>query len=160
VIFLTVGTQFAFDRLILTVDKWAKVNSSLRVFGQIGPGVHPLSMHFSESINLDEFDKKIEDAELVISHAGIGTIIKCWEKKTPLLVLPRKHELGEHRNDHQVDTCRLFRKFSFLKIARDELELLEFLENRKLLNFSFENKREEFFKLKAFLKESLDNFIG
>lgn len=42
----------------------------------------------------------------MVAHAGIGTILSAKRLGKPLVILPRRHALGEHRNDHQLATAR------------------------------------------------------
>jgi UDP-N-acetylglucosamine transferase subunit ALG13 len=44
--------------------------------------------------------------------------------RKPLLVMPRRADLGEHRNDHQFATARRFRELNQIMVAMDEGELL------------------------------------
>ena len=49
----------------------------------------------------------IKMSELVISHAGIGTIILCKEYGIPIIILPRRKKYGEHMNDHQMEIAKI-----------------------------------------------------
>ena len=40
--------------------------------------------------------------QVVIAHDEMGSIITALEMGKPIVVMPRRAELGEHRNDHQV----------------------------------------------------------
>jgi UDP-N-acetylglucosamine transferase subunit ALG13 len=48
----------------------------------------------------------IQKSELVVSHAGIGTIILCKEYGIPILIFPRRKGYGEHMNDHQMEIAK------------------------------------------------------
>ena len=49
-----------------------------------------------------EFRDEIDRADLVVSHAGVGTFMRCLEAgKVPVLV-PRRASRGEHVDDHQL----------------------------------------------------------
>jgi UDP-N-acetylglucosamine transferase subunit ALG13 len=52
----------------------------------------------------------IKSSELVISHAGIGTIILCKEHGIPLIILPRRKKYKEHMNDHQMEIAQMLAK--------------------------------------------------
>jgi len=41
----------------------------------------------------------------------------------PLLIVPRRAALGEHRNDHQLATARRFAELGSVGVAFDEAEL-------------------------------------
>jgi UDP-N-acetylglucosamine transferase subunit ALG13 len=72
-----------------------------------------------------EFYETLVSASLVISHAGMGSIISAIELGKPIIVVPRQAALGEHRNDHQLATARSLRKSSRVTVALDETELVE-----------------------------------
>ncbi|MDH3707466.1 MAG: glycosyl transferase family 28, partial [Acidimicrobiia bacterium] len=76
-----------------------------------------------EFLSPGEFRRRVADAELVISHAGMGTILTALECETPILVMPRLASQGEQRNDHQVDTANRLREVAGIPVAADEREL-------------------------------------
>ncbi len=108
-IFLTVGTQAPFDRLVCAVDEWAGQNPSSRILAQIGQtDYRPRHLEWHGTLDPGEFAKHFEAADQLVSHAGMGTIIDAMRLGKPLLVLPRLAEYQEHRNNHQVGTARRF----------------------------------------------------
>jgi UDP-N-acetylglucosamine transferase subunit ALG13 len=128
-IFATVGTQLPFDRLITAVDTWAHRHDRDDVFAQIGEGAQrPRFIEARPSLKPGEFRDCIERATLVVGHAGMGTIMSALECETPLIVMPRRAELGEHRNDHQLATVRRLAVMQDVQVAWDEAELEELLE--------------------------------
>jgi len=50
-------------------------------------------------------------------------ILGALEMGRPLLVMPRRAALGEHRNDHQLATARRFAELGSVSAAFDEAEL-------------------------------------
>jgi UDP-N-acetylglucosamine transferase subunit ALG13 len=124
VIFVTVGTQGPFDRLVSAVDRWAAARPERRVFAQIGPSdLCPRHIESRQFISPEECRRRIRDAEAVVAHAGMGTILSALELGTPVLVMPRRAALGEQRNDHQVATARRFKELGGVGVAFDEHEL-------------------------------------
>jgi len=124
VIFVTVGTQAPFDRLVDTVDRWAGAHPDRPVFAQIGPAAtRPRHIGAQDFVSPAECRRRIRDAELVVAHAGMGTILSALELGTPLLVVPRRAELGEQRNDHQLATAHWLAESGSVSVAFDELEL-------------------------------------
>ena len=122
-IFVTVGTQLPFDRLIRTVDTWAG-KTGADVFAQIGPGTYlPQHGAWTRSLPVDECHKRVAEAQVVVAHAGMGSILTALQLGKPILVMPRLAALGEHRNDHQVATARHFREQGRIQVAFDEAEL-------------------------------------
>lgn len=123
-IFVAVGTQGSFDRLIRPIDAWAIENDRDDVFAQIGRDAwHPSRVKWAEQLDAPEFRRCVERAELVIAHAGMGTILTAIELGKPVLVMPRRAALGEQRNDHQVATARKLGELGLVAVADDEREL-------------------------------------
>lgn len=130
-IFVTVGTQLAFDRLIEQVDKWAHVNPSVDVFSQIGPsGFQPSHIQYKDFISPQEAESFIKNAELIVSHAGMGTILTALRYQKPILILPRLASLGEHRNDHQLATAKWLGNRGGVHVAWNVEELSSLLNER------------------------------
>lgn len=123
-IFVTVGTQLAFDRLVEAVDTWAGCHAEQCVFAQIGPGAYaPQSIEYARFISPDECRTRMAEADAVVAHAGMGTILSALELGKPVLVMPRRAALGEHRNDHQLATVRRLSALGRVSVAADEHEL-------------------------------------
>ena len=128
-IFLTVGSQLAFDRLTQKIDEWAGKQNGLDIYAQIGiTNYIPMNMKYSAQLDPEEYLDKIKSADILISHAGMGTIITALEYNKPLLIMPRKAALNETRNDHQVPTARHFSNYNLIQAANDEREITESLE--------------------------------
>jgi UDP-N-acetylglucosamine transferase subunit ALG13 len=129
-IFVTVGTQLPFDRMVRTIDEWAgRRGRGEEVFAQVGPSAFkPKHLQFAPFITADEFQRRTRAARVVIAHAGMGSIITALETGKPILVMPRRASLGEQRNDHQVATARRFFEQGRIAVAFDEEELLGQLE--------------------------------
>lgn len=134
-IFATVGTQGQFDRLIRTIDAWAGANGRTDVFAQTGPSDYR-SEHISteQFIDATEFRERVEAASLVISHAGMGSIITALELGKRIVVMPRRASLGEHRNDHQLATAKRFAEQGVITVAFTEQELIDKLDRLQGMN--------------------------
>ncbi len=128
-IFVTVGSQMAFDRLISAVDAWAGRTGRSDVFAQIGPSdLRPLHVQYAKFIEPMQFQDCLDLADAIIAHAGMGTIIGAVERGKPILVVPRRGDLSETRNDHQVSTAQRFRALGLVETAMDDAELLAKLD--------------------------------
>jgi UDP-N-acetylglucosamine transferase subunit ALG13 len=120
VIFVTVGTQLPFDRLISAVDGWAAVTGARDVFAQIGPSdLVPQHIEAQAFISPEECRRRMLEADAIVAHAGMGTILSALQIGKPIVVMPRRAALGEHRNDHQVATARRFGEFAGVLVAHD-----------------------------------------
>jgi exopolysaccharide biosynthesis glucuronosyltransferase PssE len=124
VIFVTVGTQLPFDRLISAVDEWAGAAAGRNVFAQIGPArFEPRYIEHARFISPQTYSERMRAATAVVAHAGMGTILSALELGKPLLIVPRRAELGEHRNDHQLATAHRLADLGRVNVAFDEIEL-------------------------------------
>ena len=136
-IFLTVGTQFSFDRLVKAVDEAVGNNGfNERLFAQIGTGAgyKPQKLEYTASLSKEDFDKYFKQAAAVISHGGVGTITMALEHHKPLLVMPRLKKYGEVVNDHQVDLAKKFEAQGHILVAYNEQELPEKLHQLGLFS--------------------------
>lgn len=130
VIFVTVGAQMHFDRLVKTVDRWAGENGRDDVFAQIGQSEYrPSNIQWTNFLEPEEFKRKYEAAKVIVAHAGTGSIITALQLGKPVLVMPRRASLRETRNDHQIATSEQFCRFDSVEVAWDENELMTKLES-------------------------------
>lgn len=104
-IFVTVGTQLPFPRLIEAMDKLAG-RISEPVLAQTGVACAAKNLIVEPVMTEARYRKVLGLSRLVVSHAGIGTVIAARDAEKPLILVPRRAELGEHRNDHQIGTVR------------------------------------------------------
>ncbi|WP_254051179.1 glycosyltransferase [Stenotrophomonas sp. ESTM1D_MKCIP4_1] len=107
------------------MQAWADQHPDTEVIVQAGEHDFISStMKVHKSLDQQEFVKLIATCEVFISHAGMGNIITALELGTPLLIVPRRATLGEHRNDHQIDTAERFGKYPGVAVATDLPELM------------------------------------
>ena len=131
-IFVTVGTELPFDRLIAAVDDWAGATGRGRdVFAQIGHTSYvPRHIAWAPMIEGREFRQLFDRADLIVAHAGMGTILAALELERPLVVVPRRADLGEHRNDHQLATVARLAERGLINGANDERDVIPDLDGR------------------------------
>lgn len=128
-IFATVGTQLPFDRLVRALDQWASRNPHEEIFAQIGQADYiPENLEWERTIPVDVFRSKLEQCHVVVAHAGMGTIISAAELGKSVVVMPRKADLGEHRNDHQIATANQLRHLNGLAVADNSERLMQLLD--------------------------------
>lgn len=128
-ILVTVGTQGPFDRLIQAVDGWAASRRRTDVFAQIGSNAwKPEFIRWEEFMEPRPFREAFVGAELIVSHAGIGTLVAALEHGKSIAVMPRLARLREHRNDHQVATAEHFCRKHRVPVATTSEELAHALD--------------------------------
>lgn len=119
-IFATVGTQLPFNRLLSALDAWAHVNPGVTVMAQTG-GDAARYAHLTCLQHLDQpsFAARMAEAHVIVAHAGMGTILQAAEAGKPLILMPRRAGLGEHRNDHQLATAAEMATLSNVTVVHD-----------------------------------------
>lgn len=128
-IFVTIGQMLPFDRLIRAVDAWAGTTGRGDVLAQIGDGRYePQHLRWVRKLAPLEFNARVREAEAVITHAGMGTIISALDLGRPLVVMPRRAGLREATNDHQLATAKHWAKDGRIAVAFDETELPALLD--------------------------------
>jgi UDP-N-acetylglucosamine transferase subunit ALG13 len=128
-IFVTVGTELPFDRIVRPIDDWAKNRKKGTVFAQVGPSNYrPRNIEWVKFLETVDCRAKIAAADVVIAHAGMGTILTALEMGKPILVVPRRAELGEVRSNHQVATAEKLLAQGKVSVAMDEHQLLTRLD--------------------------------
>ncbi|UBM58081.1 glycosyl transferase family 28 [Marinilongibacter aquaticus] len=154
-IFVTTGTQLPFDRLIEAIDKLAEAFSDESFIVQISN--YDTVQVKSQNIKLvgflepEEFNQYFDSADLIIGHAGMGTILKALEDGKALVVFPRKASLVEHRNDHQMATVGWLKRLKLVNVAESYEDLV------KLLHAFKEGLEDQFIseKIESVASESL-----
>ncbi len=128
-IFVTIGTQLPFDRLIKIIDNLAPQLNEEIVAQVYQCGFTPKNIKTVDFLAPDEFNTPFNKARLIISHAGMGTILSALQKDKPIIVFPRIAALGEHRSEHQLATARRLKELGVVNVAMDEEELTSMLLN-------------------------------
>ena len=127
-IFVTVGAQLPFDRLVEAVDRCIDERNKEEVFAQIGSSKFvPVNMRYVDFLPPEEFRKRLSWADLLVAHAGMGSILSALEFGKPVVVMPRLARLGETRNNHQVGSARRLRELANVTVAMNPKELREIL---------------------------------
>jgi UDP-N-acetylglucosamine transferase subunit ALG13 len=133
VIFVTVGTQLPFDRLVRAIDAWAGLHPDVSVFAQIGAnGYRPKNFACKETLSSDEIDDYSRRSELIVSHVGMGSILTALRFQKRCVVVPRKASLREHRNEHQLATAKWLAGSTYrgVTVVWDEQDLGAVLDAR------------------------------
>lgn len=125
-IFVTVGTQkFQFTRLLEGIEDLVKIGVITEpVIAQVGDAKF-CSDYYStvDFMTNEEFLKVLSDCSVLITHAGVGTIIKGLERGKKIIVVPRQKIFGEHVDDHQREIANKFESMGYVCVCRDMKEL-------------------------------------
>jgi UDP-N-acetylglucosamine transferase subunit ALG13 len=158
VIFVTVGGQLPFDRLVHTVDLWALRQGRTDVFAQIGNSSSPPEhIQWQRLLSPPDFQAKAREARVIIAHAGMGSILTALDFGKPILLMPRRAHLGEHRNDHQWATVKHLSRDVGVAVATNEDELLDWLGRLGDLRSPTEGRSPEYARLLDFLGRAIED---
>lgn len=149
-ILVILGTQDkTFDRLLKAIEKQIKLgNLEGDVIVQAGSTKYESKyMKIFDYIPMEQFDEYIKEADLVITHGGVGTILSSIRKNKKVIAVPRLSKYKEHENDHQLEIVSEFTKRGYIIPCYDLKKLDESIKkikefepkkyrsnNRKMLN--------------------------
>lgn len=114
-----------FRRLVRAVDEWAQCHPTVEVLAQVGsdPSFRPSAIKVFDSVSPARYAELVQSSELVVAHAGMGSVLTALEFGKPMVLMPRRGALQETRNDHQLATLRWLRSKPGIYPAEDEIAL-------------------------------------
>jgi UDP-N-acetylglucosamine transferase subunit ALG13 len=134
-IFCSVGTQAPFERMLSYLSEWSHVNPHIPIVAQVGDNERDLGRITAfKTIAEPLFSKNFNTSAVVVSHAGMGNIIRSLELGKPIVIVPRDSSRGEHINNHQYDTVENFSSFPSVFIAYDKDDFFSAIDSA--LNYS------------------------
>ena len=142
-ILVLLGTQNnSFHRLLEEVDKNIENgNIQEKVVVQAGfTKYKSKNMEIFDMVPQDKFDKLINEADIVITHGGVGSMVSAIKKGKKVIAVPRLKKYGEHVNDHQKEIIETFRKQGLIIGIDDVSELPQALKKVRDLEL---HKQEE-----------------
>ncbi|WP_026528499.1 PssE/Cps14G family polysaccharide biosynthesis glycosyltransferase [Butyrivibrio sp. VCD2006] len=137
-IFVTLGTQkFQMNRLLKAVDKLAEAgNVKGDIFIQRGTSTYkPKHCEYVDFMDEKEYVDKIQNCSLLITHAGVGTIITGIKADKPVIVVPRLSKFDEHVDDHQTEIAKAFSGKGSVLCCEDTNELINYIEKARTFDF-------------------------
>ena len=157
-IFVTVGSQkFQFNRLLKEIDELIEnkvINEE--VFAQIGVSDYkPQNYKYKEFVTQDEFNKYLDEARLIITHAGTGVIVNAIKKGKKVIGIQRLSKFGEHVDDHQIQLLNEFANMNLIETCIDEKELKEKIQQIDNKEFKkYDSNNENFIKdIKEYIRK-------
>jgi UDP-N-acetylglucosamine transferase subunit ALG13 len=134
-IFVITGVhEHGFDRLVRGVDDLAEKGIIRDVLIQIGFSKYePRHCEWRRAIDFAEFEKYMDEADIIISHGGAGCIAGALERNKPTIVVPRLKRYNEHNNDHQLELASVLEKSGRVMVVLDLNDLEEMIG--RALNF-------------------------
>ena len=120
--FVTVGVErMPFVRLVKAVDHAVR-DGLLSPDTMIQRGHTPYVPQYCLNKRFFSFDEMVNmvlNADLVICHAGVGSVLLCRDLGRIPLVMPRLGRMGEHIDDHQQTFARVMEAEGHLLMVHD-----------------------------------------
>ncbi len=128
------GTQNnSFKRLLKELDR-LKDNKIIKekIIVQAGYTKYKSeNLEIFDFIDKDSLEKYESEADLIITHGGVGSIISSLKKDKKVIAVPRLKEYNEHVNNHQKDIVESFSNNGYIIGIKDVKELEEAYRNVK-----------------------------
>ena len=86
-------------------------------------------MKIYDQVPVEKMKELVKQADLVITHGGVGSIITAIEQGKKVIAVPRLKKYKEHVNDHQLDIIKSFNDAGYIIGIQDVSELPEALKN-------------------------------
>lgn len=132
-ILVTVGTtaEYNFVRLLRILDEFCDEGflkgSDLFVISM--DKYKPKNYMVHGVVKGNEFTRLMKESDIVISHAGTGTVTIALKMNKRVILFPRLKEYGEHLNDHQLEICELMKERNYATYATNKPELKDCIRN-------------------------------
>jgi len=125
----TVGTDHHdFHRCITWLDGWLAQRPDVSGFVQHGHSAAPRHAESVAMTSRSELLERFSTAAVVVTHGGTGSIMDARASGHVPVVIPRRGELGEHVDDHQVAFCRRIAELGWIHLAEHEDVLRDHLD--------------------------------
>ncbi len=130
--FVTLGFERRpFDRLLEAVDE----GIARRIIPEatlVQTGHSQYSLRRCQSIPFlpyAEMRAALKAAEVIIAHAGVGTLLECLRLNKIPILFPRSPHLGEHVDDHQIVFARIMGEHKKALVAYDGEQLWQIFQD-------------------------------
>jgi len=140
-VLVTVGT-YKFEQLIKKIDELA-LEKNFEFVCQIGQGNYIPKNCESFSFS-NKFTEKVNTSDLIITHAGAGTVYSLLENKKNLIVVPNTDRVDKHQLEiaqfvHKNKYCLSCFDVNDIQVSLSKVD--KFIEQEKLCY-----EKEAFFK--------------
>ncbi len=150
-ILVTLGTQDkSFERLLKAVDKEIeKGNIKDKVLVQAGYTKYKSkNMEIFKSVSNDRLEELMDEASLIITHGGVGSILTALKHHKKVIATPRLSKYNEHTNDHQKQIIEEFGRLGYIIPLKDLTKLDKMIIKSKTFKpKEFKSNNENFKKL-------------
>ena len=132
-IFVILGTQDKkFPRLLEAIQKKideGKIDEKEEIIVQAGSTkFESKNMKIIDYMSVKDFEDLIDKADIIICHAGVGTILTALKKGKKIIAAARLKMYYEHVNDHQLQILENFSQKGYIIPLEDFSKIGEVLK--------------------------------
>ena len=121
-IFVTVGTNEApFDRLLQAVGRLPRGEELVVQHGS--SSLRPFATTLVEFLPFEHLVEHVRRARVVVTHAGVGSVVVALTHGKQPIVMPRLNRYGEAVDDHQHAFAERFERAGLVALAHDSDQL-------------------------------------
>lgn len=117
-VFVSLGTikPYRFDSLIDAVLQSGLVSEN--TVWQVGETRrHDLPGRIYEQVPAQDFEELATKSDIVVTHAGVGTLLNLFEWGVHPVVVPRRQKRNEHVDDHQTQISSMVGRIGIATVA-------------------------------------------
>ncbi len=129
-ILVTVGTT-AFDELIKTMDNLFEGDKTVSIIAQISSSSNYTPQNFKSFQFSQDFQSYVEAADLIVTHAGAGSVYSMLEKNKKLIVVPNL----TRADNHQLELAKYVQDNNFAMSCFDLNEIRDCINKAKDIGF-------------------------
>ena len=155
-ILVLLGTQHnEFVRLLQEIDECIE-NGIIKEKVIVQAGITKYKcdkMEIFDMVSKEQLEQLVQEADLIITHGGAGSIIMALRKNKKVIAVPRLHEYGEHVNDHQKQIINVFSEKKYIigiQAVKDLPEALDKVKDFKPEKYQNNNQK---------IMDIIENFI-
>jgi UDP-N-acetylglucosamine transferase subunit ALG13 len=135
-IFVTLGThERPFYRLVKEIEKLIQ-GKKIREKVVIQLGFTDYFVKGAECYNFmpeEKFQKYLKNCSVLITHGGLGSIMRGINARKVVIAVPRRKKFNEHTDDHQLQIVKEARKRGSVLVVYNIKNLFKAIEKAKKL---------------------------
>lgn len=116
-VLVTLGTQDKqFKRLLIEIERLIEIGKIKdEVIAQIGNTEFQSNrIKIIEFTSPNEMNNLLQNADYIITHGGVGTLIQGMKFNKKMIAVPRLKKYKEHVNDHQLQIIENFEENGYI----------------------------------------------
>lgn len=131
--------EYNFVRLLKIIDELCDekiIDATNLIVQGDESGYECINYKIKKMIPNTEFINIMSEADVIISHAGTGTVTTALKMHKKIILFPRLAKYGEHIDDHQLELCNIFQQKKYVLVATNKEELKKMISLIDRYDFS------------------------